>query len=131
VAAKPPRLPSDRSFGLVLAGAFAAIVAQGLLRGHGLRGWAGAAAASVLALALLRPRLLRPMNRAWMALGRALGRVVSPVALGIVFYGVVTPLGLLARFRRRDPLGRRFPTDAESHWQKREPLATESLERPY
>ncbi len=131
MAAKPPRLPSDRSFGLVLAVVFAAIVAQGIRAGHGLKVWAAAVAAVALTAALVRPGVLRPLNRGWMALGRLLGRVVNPVVLAVVFYGMVTPLALLGRLRGRDAMGRRFPSVLQSHWLKREPVARESLHRPY
>ena len=78
------------------------------------------AAAAVLVMALLVPRLLRPFQRCWMVLGLCMGLVVSSALMIVLFYLVVTPLGLLMRLRGRDPLKRSFDRDAESYWIPRE-----------
>src|ERR1700758_2687719 len=83
---------SDRSFGLVISAAFLLIGLGPLRHGHPPRWWA-LAIASVLALVgLSKPSLLAAANRLWMKLGVLLGKVVSPIALGILFYAVFTPL---------------------------------------
>jgi hypothetical protein len=78
--------------------------------------------ASVFALlALVKPALLAGLNRLWMKLGVLLGKVVSPIALGILFYGVFTPLGAVIRITGKDPLRLKFDPDAKSYWIPREP----------
>ena len=67
-----------------------------------------------LVLAFIRSELLTPLNRAWMKLGVFLGMIVSPIVLGVIFFGILTPLALLQRAFRRDEL--RLRQDQESHW---------------
>jgi len=72
-------------------------------------------------VALVKPALLSGLNRLWMKLGLLLGKVVSPIALGILFYAVITPIGLIIRLTGKDPLRLKFDPDAESYWIPREP----------
>jgi hypothetical protein len=123
------RAGSDRAFGLVV-GAVALVVALApLVRGGGVRRWALGVGVALLVAALARPAWLAPLNRAWMRLGRLLNRVTSPALLGAVYYGVLTPLGLLRRRRSRDPMHLRFDRDAPSYWVPRPPAAPRSSMR--
>ncbi|MBK8067640.1 MAG: hypothetical protein IPK27_08400 [Rhodanobacteraceae bacterium] len=72
-------------------------------------------------LASLAPSLLAPLNRAWMALGHLLGRIISPIIMGLIFFGVVTPIAIVARLRGVDPMRRRFDPAARSYWIERDP----------
>jgi hypothetical protein len=58
------------------------------------------------------------IHRAWTALGEAMGRVVSPFVLTLLYFLVVTPFGLLFRLRRRDPLGLRPDPEAATYWRE-------------
>lgn len=111
----------DRAFGLVFTVVFAVVGLLPLLGGARVRGWALALSGLFLAAALLRPGVLAPLNRAWTRFGALLHRVVSPLVLAFLFYGVVTPTGLLARAFGKRPLALRFEPDAESYWIPREP----------
>jgi len=77
--------------------------------------------AVVCAAALAAPRFMRPVYAGWMFVGRAMGTVVNAVVLAVVFYAVVTPMGIVMRLAGRDPLKRAFESDATSYWQEREP----------
>lgn len=112
---------SDRVFGLVIAGAFVVIAGWPLFRGQDPRWWALGAAAAFAAAALLKPALLSRLNRLWMKLGILLGKVVSPIALGILFYGVLTPIGAMMRLAGKDPLRLKLDSSANSYWIAREP----------
>src|SRR5712672_789619 len=90
---------SDRSFGFVFAVVFAIIGCWPLIHGAAPRWWALGLGAAFAALALARPQLLHPLNRAWLAFGRLLHRVVSPLVMGMVFFTVVTPTGWIMRWR--------------------------------
>lgn len=81
---------------------------------------AGGAAAFAL-LALLAPRVLGPLNRAWLALGLLLGRLITPVIMGLIYFGLVTPLAVLARWRGVDPMRRRWDAAAPSYRIRRDP----------
>lgn len=112
---------SDRSFGLIFATVFAVIACWPLLHGEAPRWWALAVAAALGAIAVFRPAVLAAPNRWWLKVGLALGHLVGPVALGILFYGAFTPIGWLKRLTSRDPLNRRFDPRARSYWVQREP----------
>lgn len=80
------------------------------------------ATAGVFALlAVLAPHWLAPLNRGWLALGLLLGRVLTPVIMGLIYFGLVTPLAILARWRGVDPMRRRFDAAAQSYWIRRDP----------
>jgi hypothetical protein len=112
---------SDRVFGLVFAAFFAIIAGWPLLHGEGVRWWSVVVAALFALAALVRPSLLAGMNRLWMKLGILLGKVVSPVALGILFYAVFTPIGFMLRLAGKDPLRLKFDAGADSYWIPRDP----------
>jgi hypothetical protein len=112
---------SDRSFGLVMA-AVLLLVALGPLRhGHTPRWWALAVAVVFALVAVAKPALLARLNRLWMKLGILLGKVVSPIALGILFYGVLTPLAMVIRLTGKDPLRLKLEPGADSYWILRKP----------
>src|SRR6267378_5362748 len=112
---------SDRVFGLVFAVAFLVIAAWPLMQGETLRWWASGVAAALALIAVFKPALLGGLNRLWIKFGVLLGKVVSPVALGVLFYGVLTPLGALMRLTGKDPLRRRREPEATSYWLPRQP----------
>jgi Saxitoxin biosynthesis operon protein SxtJ len=112
---------SDRTFGLVFAGLFLLIALGPLRHAHPPRWWALGVAAVFALIALLKPSLLTPLNRLWIKLGVLLGKVVSPIALGVLFYGILTPLGLVIRLSGKDPLRLKLDRNAESYWIVRKP----------
>jgi len=112
---------SDRSFGFVFAGVFFLISAWPLLHGQGLRWWAFGAAVAFALIAVIRPKLLAGPNRLWAKLGVLLGKLVSPIALGILFYGAVLPVGVAMRLTGKDPMRRKRDANAPSYWIPRDP----------
>lgn len=112
---------SNRNFGLVFACVFAVLGAWPLLR-HGVapRWWMLAVAAVFLSLALLAAEKLAPLNRLWFKLGLALHGVISPLIMGLLYYGAVTPMGLILRAAGKDLL-RLQREDSPSYWVSREP----------
>jgi len=112
---------SDRAFGIVFAVFFALIAAWPLLHGAELRLWSLAVAMAFALVAWLRPTLLARANRWWMKFGLLLGKVVSPIALGILFFAVLVPIGFLMRATGKDPLRLKREAAAESYWILRAP----------
>ena len=112
---------SNRSFGFVFAGFFGLLGTLSLYE-HGPRWplWLSLAALFAL-LGWLCPVVLGPLNRAWMKLGLLLYTVISPVALAILFYLCLAPIGFLMRLSGKDPLRRRMEPNAKSYWILREP----------
>jgi hypothetical protein len=115
------RSPSNRSFGFVFSTFFLLVGLAPLRKHQPVRLWAFGVAMGFLAVAILVPALLKPLNRLWMQLGRLLGRLTTPIVTGLLFYLVFTPAGFVARLLRKDPLRLRFDPHAESYWQGRRP----------
>jgi len=121
--------PSNRSFGLVFAGFFAIVGLLPLVTGGQIRYWALLVGAIFLLLGLAIPAVLAPLSRVWMKFGQFLHKIVSPIVLGIMFFLVVTPIGVLMRLLGKDPLRLKLDREARSYWITREPPgpAPESL----
>lgn len=116
-------LPSNRSFGWTFTGLFVIAGIYGLWRGAAGHHpwWLLSAAVLTAVVTLTRERWLTPLNRGWMAFGELLGRVVSPIVLGVIFFAVFTPVGVVMRFFGRDAMYRRFDAAARTYWVKRDP----------
>ena len=70
---------------------------------------------------MLRPKTLAPLNRLWMKLAALLNRVVSPVVMGVIFFGLFTPVAWFMRAIGRDTMRRRFDPELQSYWIERTP----------
>jgi len=116
---------SDRSFGLVIAGATAILGALPLLRGAAPHWWLLAVAVVFAILGLAAPRLLSPLNYIWFRFGLLLHRVISPLVIGAVFFLCVTPIGLIMRLLGKDVLSLRRRADLASYWIERDPPGPE------
>lgn len=112
---------SNRAFGLTFAGVFAVLAVLQLWRGHSI-GYAWLAAAAVFAaVAYLAPAILTPLNKLWLKFGLLLHRIVSPLVMGMMFYLVITPVGMMMRMAGKDLLRLRRDPKATSYWIMREP----------
>ena len=112
---------SDRSFGLLMATAFAVITLLNAWHSGRLWPWTGGLAGLLLAAGLLRPSLLHPFNLLWLRLGLLLHRVVNPIVMALVFYGTVLPTGLVMRMLGKDLLRLKRQPNADSYWIVRQP----------
>ena len=112
---------SDRGFGLVFAVVFAISGLWPLMGDGPVRIWACVAAAAFLTVAVTRPRILAPLNRLWTRIGLFLHCVASFVVLGLLFYLMITPIGVARRMLGRDPLRLRLEPGTRSYWIERRP----------
>src|SRR5438105_15399754 len=112
---------SDRGFGVVFAVFFTLIAAWPLVHAQAPRWWAFALAIALAVIAAARPAVLARANRLWTRFGVALGNVAGPLAVGLLYYAIVTPLGLVMRVTGKDPLRRTFDADAPTYWIARRP----------
>lgn len=121
--------PSNRAFGLVFAVVFAIVGVLPLFFGHSMHAWAFVVAAAFLLAALARPSILKPLNALWLKFGLLLHRIVSPLVLGLMFFLVVTPTGIVMRLVGKDPLRLKWDARLPSYWVDRKPPgpAPESL----
>jgi hypothetical protein len=91
-----------RWFGIVVGGAFVALAAAALWRGRPIVASVfGAAGALLVVAGALAPASLRGVHGAWMAGAHRVSRVTTPVLMGVVYFGVMTPLGVALRIARR------------------------------
>ena len=112
---------SDRSFGMVFTLVFLA-VGIWVVSGGQSEGWFFLAGAALFfTVALARPSVLGPLNRAWMKFGLLLSRVVNPLILGVVFFLVITPMAVVRRLLGKDSLHLKSKSDLESYWIDRNP----------
>jgi predicted membrane metal-binding protein len=118
---------SDRMFGLLFAAIFAGLALWPLFHGEKIRFWALSVGAVFTVLALVWPRALSWMNREWMRFGLLLNRIVSPVAIGVVYYLTLVPMGLAMRACGKNPLRLSFDRGAASYWIPREPPGPDPL----
>ena len=125
-----PALPSDRSFGLVFTVFFALVGTWSWWRGGTIYPWAFSLSVLALAVALVVPGLLAPLNRAWMKFGELLHHVINPIVLGAIFYGIFAPVGIVMRLVGRDALRRRFDSAAKSYWIERAPPGPDPANLP-
>ena len=119
-------LPSERTFGLVFFGIFLIAAAYGWYQQFS-NTWVEVflVLASILLLCtLIAPKLLRPLNKAWYQLGLFLGRFVSPIVLGILFFIVISPIATVMRLVGRDALLIK-KRQVDSYWIDRKPPGPE------
>ena len=112
-----PGTPKElRKFGLMVGGIFCAIgLWPALFRGQPLRSWALIVGVLLLVPALTIPRVLAPVYRVWMLVGEALGWINTRILLGVVFFLVITPMGVVRHLLGKNTMRRSFDPDVESY----------------
>ena len=117
-------LPSERSFGLLMAGVAGAATLFFAWRGQGWQaGTTAVLCVGLLVLALLAPAALAWPNRLWFRLGMLLNKIVSPIVLGAIFFVIITPVGLVRRMLKADALRLSPGRHLETYWIARETKA--------
>ena len=109
------KLPSNRNFGIVFFIVFLIIALWPILKQNEIRIWSLIISFIFFVLGLINSRLLTPLNKLWFKFGILLGNIIAPIIMGIVFFLVVTPIGLIMRFFRKDILKLKKNT-SDSYW---------------
>ena len=119
-------MPSDRKFGWTFAAVF-------FLIGAVYHPWMIALAGVIAIVTLTRAEWLAPAKHAWMKLGEVLNKVVSPVVMGVIFFVIFTPVGIVMRLAGRDALSMRLDKTLPTYWVRRDPPgpADDSFKEPY
>ena len=121
-----------RSFGLTVGGIFALIgVRPVVVHNAGLRWWSIVVASALMLSALAYPRSLFWIHKGWMRVRHIMGSINTRIILGMVFYVVVTPIGLARRLLGKDPMGRRLTADLDSYRVIRKPRPASHLMKQY
>lgn len=114
-----------RKFGITVGIALLVLAGVLYLKHHAIYVWFATVGAALLVLGLAVPIILKPVYRVWMAFAFALGWFNTRLILGIIFYLIFTPVGLIMRLFGRDALRLRLQRDAESYWLYREDRAVD------
>ena len=124
---------SDRSLGVVFTVVFGIIGLLPLWNGENIRIWAMIIAGLFLGAALIFPKVLGPLNRIWFQFGLLLHKIVSPVVMGLIFFGAVMPTGILMRLFGKKPLDLDFDPSKQSYLIMRTPPSPEpgSMKRQF
>tara|TARA_Y100000589_G_scaffold315375_1_gene338859 strand:+ start:720 stop:1103 length:384 start_codon:yes stop_codon:yes gene_type:complete len=109
------KISSNRSFGIVFFIVFLLIALYPLIYSEEIRIWSVIISIIFLVLGLLKSKILTPLNKLWFKFGILLGKVISPLIMGIIFFLVVTPIGLIMRLLGKDLLNLKY-SDTKSYW---------------
>ena len=109
------KISSNRSFGIVFFVVFLLIAVFPLANSEDLRIWSLIISLIFLILGLLKSNILTPLNRIWFKFGIFLGKIVSPLVMGVIFFFVVTPIGLIMRVLGKDLLNLKYNLN-KSYW---------------
>ena len=109
------KIGSNRSFGIVFFIVFLLVSIYPLINGENIRYWSLIISLIFLILGFLNSKILTPLNKTWFKFGIFLGRIISPFIMGIIFFFVVTPTGLLMRILKKDLLNLKFNKN-KSYW---------------
>jgi hypothetical protein len=115
-------LPSNRKFGLLFAIIFVLIAGRYALKAQFLSAWIFSILFLItIIITGIKPELLLPLNKLWMRFGFLLGKIVSPIVLGIIFFFLFSPIAFLMRITGRDELCLK-KTIKLSFWKNRTPI---------
>tara|TARA_Y100000768_G_C23728584_1_gene563724 strand:+ start:304 stop:687 length:384 start_codon:yes stop_codon:yes gene_type:complete len=109
------KISSNRSFGIVFSVVFLIIAFYPLIYNEEIRIWSFLISLIFLILGLINSILLTPLNKIWFKFGIFLGKIVSPIVMGVIFFLVVTPIGLIMRVAGKDLLNLKF-NKKNSYW---------------
>jgi len=109
------KISSNRSFGIVFFIVFLIIALYPLTYNEEIRIWSAIISLIFLVLGLFNSKILTPLKKLWFKFGIFLGKIISPIIMGIIFFLVVTPIGLLMRLLRKDLINLKYNNN-KSYW---------------
>jgi hypothetical protein len=118
------KISSNRSFGIVFFIVFLLIAFYPLINQGEIRIWSVLISLLFLILGIINSKILTPLNKVWFKFGIFLGKLISPIVMGIIFFLVVTPIAFLMRMLNKDLLNLKF-NKKSSYWiEKTDPKST-------
>ena len=133
----PPTAKLDaagyRKFGLLTGAIFAVLFGLLLpwLFDYGLPSWPWILFAVLALMALAAPMTLQPVYLAWMKFGHIMNWINTRLILGLVFYGMILPIGIFFKLVGRDPMQRKFDSQSSSYRRQAASDAHDNMEHPY
>jgi len=118
------KISSNRSFGIVFFIVFILIAFYPLINQEEIRIWSVLISLLFLILGIINSKILTPLNKVWFKFGIFLGKIISPIVMGLIFFLVVTPIAFLMRILKKDLLNLKFSKN-NSYWiEKTDPKST-------
>ena len=118
------KISSNRSFGIVFFIVFILIAFYPLINQGEIRIWSVLISLLFLILGIINSKILTPLNKVWYKFGIFLGKIISPIVMGLIFFLVVTPIAFLMRMLKKDLLNLKFNKN-NSYWiKKTDPKST-------
>ena len=115
------KIGSNKSFGVVFFIVFLIVGLVPLINEQEMKVWSLLVSLIFLILGLINSTILTPLNKIWFKFGMLLGKIVSPIIMGMIFFLVVTPIGILMKILKKDLLNLKYNND-QSYWiEKNEP----------
>ena len=111
---------TNRSFGILFFIVFFIIGIWPILSGNELRLWSFIIAIIFLIMGIMKSRFLTPLNVAWVKFGLLLGVIIAPIIMGLVYFLVVLPIGILMKILGKDLLELKFKKNVISYWNKKD-----------
>tara|TARA_Y200000002_G_C22208104_1_gene466204 strand:+ start:18 stop:401 length:384 start_codon:yes stop_codon:yes gene_type:complete len=112
------KISSNRSFGIVFFIVFLLISVYPIVNNETIRIWSLVISLIFLVLGTINSSLLLPLNKLWFKFGLILGKTISPIIMGIIFFLVVTPIGFIMRLIGKDVLNLKY-SNHKSYWIKK------------
>ena len=110
--------PSNKNFGIVFFIVFLLVAFYPLTFNGEIKIWSLLISLLFLLLGMMNSKILTPLNKTWFKFGIILGKIVSPIIMGIIFFLVVTPIGLIMRVFKKDILNLKYNND-KTYWVKK------------
>ena len=110
------KLPSNRSFGIVFFVFFLILALWPLLNNSEILKLPLILSITFLLLGVFNSKILTPLNKIWMKFGLLLGSIISPIVMGIIFFGIITPTGFILRIFKKDILMLKRNQNSHTYW---------------
>ena len=114
------KISSNRSFGLVFFVVFLIVSLWPVINNEPIRVWSVIISLIFLVLGLINSKMLTPLNKLWFKFGMILGALIAPMVMGLIFFLVVTPIGLILKLFGKDLLNKKYKSKKSTYWIKRD-----------
>ena len=109
------KIATNRSFGILFFIVFLLIAIWPLISESSIRVWSLIISLIFLLLGLINSKLLTPLKNVWIKLGEFLGKIIAPIIMGIIYFFIVTPIGLIMRIAGKDLINIKYSKE-KSYW---------------
>ena len=114
------KITTNRNFGLVFFVVFLIVGLWPLINSGPIRIWSVIISLIFLVLGLMNSKMLTPLNKLWFKFGLILGALIAPIVMGLIFFLVVTPIGLVLKLFGKDLLNKKYKSKKNTYWIKRD-----------